>query len=242
MPPKRRYEEIAAHYRRLIQDGELSPGDRLPSLRNVCDEFSVAVATANRAFQMLKTEGLTDATSEGTVVAEQPNVAVTGVARLRRLKRTGKSLAPGETTTNRWAGLLSVADPEIAKLLGLEPHDEVVMRRRVHRRDGRPPTLELSCIHMRALIDVPELRQPEPFKRLWHEVYTERTGREVTKSPERRTARLISNDELNALGITLPPESAAAVLVVVNVFHDEAGAIEYWEDVYPPGAWQADTE
>lgn len=242
MPPKRRYEEIAAQYRRLIQDGELAPGDALPSLRRVCDEFGVAMATANRAFQMLKAEGLTEATSEGTVVADRPDVAVTGSARLRRIKRTGKTYAPGETSTDHWVGLRSCADPVIGDLLGVELSDEIVLRRRVFRREGKPTTVGLSCIHMRALADVPELLQEQPFDRFWQEIYTERTGREVTQSPERRTARLISNDELNALGVELPPEAAAAVLVVVNVFHDDEGPLEVWEDVYPPGAWQVDTE
>lgn len=242
MPPNRRYDEIAAHYRRLIQDGELAPGAALPSLRKVCDEFSVSMNTANRAFQLLKAEGLTTATLAGTVVAEQPNVAVTGAARLRRMQRGGTALAPGEMSTDHWAGIVSCADAEIARLLEIEPHDEVILRRRVHRPEGKPPTVALSTIHIRALPDVPELEEPRHFERFWQEIYTERTGRDVTKSPERRTARLISNDELNALGISLPPESAAAVLVVVNVFHDDKGPLEVWEDVYPPGAWQVDEE
>lgn len=242
MPPKRRYEEIAAHYRRLIQDGELAPGDYLPSLRKVCDEFDVAMGTANRAFQLLKAEGLTDATSEGTVVAERSDIAVTGAARLKRLERTGQTRAPGETSSNHWRGLRSVADPLIADLLDVELHDEIVIRRRVHHREGAPSTVDSSFIHVRALGPVPELLDQGPLQRWWQELYKERTGREVTKSPERRSARLISNDELNALGIELPREVAAAVLVVVNVFHDEDGPLEVWEDVYPPGAWQVDTE
>ncbi len=242
MPPKRRYEEIAAHYRRLIQDGELAPGDSLPSLRKVCDDFHVAMATANRAFQLLKAEGLTDATSEGTTVAAQSDVAVTGAARLNRLERTGQTRAPGETSSHHWHGLRSATDPLIADLLDVEPTDEIVIRRRVHHREGAPSTVDSSFIHVRALGPVPELLDQGPMERWWQELYKERTGREVTRSPERRSARLISNDELNALGINLPPEIAAAVLVVINVFHDDDGPLEVWEDVYPPGAWQADTE
>jgi len=242
MPPTRRYEEIAAHYRRLIQDGELSPGDSLPSLRKVCDEFSVAMATANRAFQLLKSEGLTEATSEGTVVAARPDVAVTGAARLKHLERTGSTRFPGETSSNHWHGLRSVADPLIAELLGVEPHDEIVIRRRVHHREGGPSTFDSSYIHVRALGPVEELLGEGPMERFWQEIYKERTGRELIKSPERRTARIISQTELEALGIDMPADRTAAVLVVVNVFHDEDGPLEVWEDVYPPGAWQVDTE
>ncbi|MFJ4808522.1 GntR family transcriptional regulator [Streptomyces longwoodensis] len=242
MPPKRRYDEIAAHFRRQIQDGELNPGDKLPSLRRVCDEFSTSMNTANRAFQMLKAEGLTTASLDGTVVAERPDVAVTGAARLGRLERTGQTRAPGESSSHHWSGLRSVADPVIAELLDVELHDEIVVRRRVHHREGGPSTFDSSYIHVRALGPVGELLDEGPMQRWWQELYKERTGREVTRSPERRTARIISQTELDALGIEMPADRTAAVLVVVNVFHDEEGPLEVWEDVYPPGAWQVDPE
>jgi GntR family transcriptional regulator len=237
------YAEIAAHFRGQIADGELNPGDELPSYAQAATQFAVNRTTVVRAYDILKSEGLiVSRPGKGTTVAPQPEVAVTGVARLKRMERTGRPYAPGETSTDHWAGVRSVADPIIADLLNVEPHDEVVLRRRVHRRDGKPSTVALSVIHIRALADVPELLNEEPLGRWWQDIYKERTGRDVTKSPERRTARLISNDELNALGVDLPAESAAAVLVVVNVFRDEDGPLEVWEDVYPPGAWQVDEE
>lgn len=245
MPPtskRRTAPEVAAKFRRMIQDGTLSPGDRLPSMRDVVNDTGAAMATVGRAFEMLKNEGLTEADSTGTVVASRSDVAVTGAARLDRLARTGQTRAPGETSSHHWSGLRSVADPLITQLLGVEPHEEIVIRRRVHHNEGAPSTVDSSYIHARALGPVPELLQEGASERWWQELYKERTGREVTTSPERRTARLISSDELNALGIDLPPEAAAAVLVVVNVFHDDDGPLEVWEDVYPPGAWQTDTE
>ncbi|MFE6355894.1 GntR family transcriptional regulator [Streptomyces rochei] len=237
------YAEIATHFRRQIADGELNPGDAMPSYKEAAEEFGVNRTTIIRAYDILKSEGLiVSRPGKGTTVAAQPEVAVTGVARLKRLARTGKPYAPGETSTDHWAGVRSLADPILADLLDVEPHDEVVIRRRVHRQDDKPSTVALSVIHIRALGDVPELLSGEPLERWWQDIYKERTGRDVTKSPERRTARLISNDELNALGVDLPPEAAAAALVVVNVFHDEDGPLEVWEDVYPPGAWQVDEE
>lgn len=245
MPPpnkRRTATEIAAHYRRLIQDGTLAPGDQLPSRRKITEETGAASGTIDQAFKTLTTEGLLEANSTGTFVAAQSDIAVTGAARFGRRERTGQLRAPGETTSHHWSGLRSVADPVIAKLLDLEPHEEVVIRRRVHHREGSPSTVDSSFIHVRALGVVPEMLEDGPSERWWQERYTERTGRDINRSPERRTARLISNDELNALGIELPPESAASVLVVVNVFHDEDGPLEVWEDVYPPGAWQVDAE
>jgi GntR family transcriptional regulator len=78
--------------------------------------------------------------------------------------------------------------------------------------------------------------------RFWQEIYTERTGRTVTKSPERRTARFASQNELDLLEVRVPEDVPVPVLVLVNVFHDEDGPLEYWEDIYSVGLWQADDE
>lgn len=242
-PKKPGYAEIAGHFRKLIVDGTLAPGDEMPSMRKVCEEFNVAITTANRAFRTLKEEGLTVVRpGRKTLVADQPRVAATASARLRRLARTGKPYAPNERSVEHTAQLRSMADPMLADLLGVELHDEIVLRTRTFVRDGKRTVFAVSCIHMRAIIDVPELLSPEPFGQFWQEVYTARTGKVVTKSPERRGARLAMDRELEALGIDVPLGTPVPVLVLVNTFSDEDGPIEVWEDVYAPGLWQVDTE
>ncbi|RSS53027.1 GntR family transcriptional regulator [Streptomyces sp. WAC01280] len=237
------YAEIAAHYRQLIEDGSLRPGDSLPPMSQVKEQFGVTITTVNRAYRLLKDEGLTlPRPGAGTVVADQPQVASTGAARLARIARTGEKYAPGETSIGHVAHLRSCHDPQVADILGVELGDEVVLRRRVFLRDGKPAVAAFSMIHMRALVDVPELLQPQPFDRFWQEIYTERTGRLTTKSPERRTARLASSDELELLGVQAPENAAVPVLVLVNVFHDDRGPLEVWEDVYAPGLWQVEGE
>lgn len=235
------YAEIASHYRKLIADGTLAPGDRMPSMSKVCEEFNVAITTANRAFRLLKAEGLTAAMpGVGTVVIDQPRTATTAAARLDRIARTGQPYAKKEVSVNHTAQLRSIADPILAGHLDLELHDEVVLRTRTFVRDGKQTVFAVSCINMRALIDVPELLSPEPFDRFWQEIYTARTGRTVTKSPERRSARLAYDYELEALGVNVEPGAPVPVLVLINTFSDEDGPLEVWEDVYAPGLWQVD--
>lgn len=237
------YTEIAAHLRQLIDDGTLRPGERLPSMREVGEQFGASPVTVNKAFAQLRSEGLTySKAGVGTVIAEQPRVAATGAARLKRLESTGNPFAPGETSANHRARLASLADDYLAGHLGVDLHDEVVLRTRTYLRGDKPTVVALSCIHPRALDPVPELLEPGPSERFWQEVYTERTGKEITRSPERRTARLASQDELDMLGVQAPPNAAVPVLVLVNVFHDEDGPIEVWEDVYTPGYWQIEGE
>ncbi|WP_331760706.1 GntR family transcriptional regulator [Streptomyces anulatus] len=233
------YADVAAHFRTLIQDGELTPGDALPSVQEVRDQFSVSAKTVSRALAVLKSEGLaTGRGSLGTVVSSRPRVAATGAARLDRLSRTGKPYAAGESSTDHVALLRSCGDPDIAEQLGIDLHDEIAIRRRVFLQDGRPTVVALSCLHPRALAAVPELMQQGQLKPFWQTTYTERTGRTVTRSPERRGARLASDDELQALQVQAPPTAAVPVLVLHTTFHDEEGPLEVWEDVYAPGLWQ----
>ncbi|MEU6424573.1 GntR family transcriptional regulator [Microbispora sp. NPDC046973] len=67
------YARIAADIRRRIAEGELAPGDRVPSTRQVAAQWGVALATATRALAELRREGLVRAEPRvGTVVAEPP--------------------------------------------------------------------------------------------------------------------------------------------------------------------------
>ncbi|MEV0677581.1 GntR family transcriptional regulator [Actinosynnema sp. NPDC050436] len=67
IPP---YQRIAAEIKRRITAGELSPGDRVPSARQVAKEWEVALATATKALTALGQEGWVEARPRvGTVVA-----------------------------------------------------------------------------------------------------------------------------------------------------------------------------
>jgi DNA-binding transcriptional regulator YhcF (GntR family) len=64
------YLRIVAEIRRRITDGELGPGDRTPSTRQIAREWGVALATATKALTTLRLEGLVEARPRtGTVVA-----------------------------------------------------------------------------------------------------------------------------------------------------------------------------
>ncbi|MFI1947183.1 TetR/AcrR family transcriptional regulator C-terminal domain-containing protein [Streptomyces virginiae] len=64
------YLRIVATIRRRIADGELAPGDRVPSTRQIAAEWGVALATATKALTTLRMEGLVEARPRiGTVVA-----------------------------------------------------------------------------------------------------------------------------------------------------------------------------
>ncbi|MET9961772.1 TetR/AcrR family transcriptional regulator C-terminal domain-containing protein [Streptomyces sp. NPDC006326] len=64
------YLRIVAEIRRRISEGELAPGDRVPSTRQIARERGVALATATKALTTLRLEGLVETRPRtGTVVA-----------------------------------------------------------------------------------------------------------------------------------------------------------------------------
>ncbi|NBE51833.1 TetR/AcrR family transcriptional regulator C-terminal domain-containing protein [Streptomyces boluensis] len=64
------YLRIVAEIRRRVADGELAPGDRVPSTRRIAGEWGVALATATKALTTLRLEGVVEARPRiGTVVA-----------------------------------------------------------------------------------------------------------------------------------------------------------------------------
>jgi AcrR family transcriptional regulator len=67
------YVRIVADLRRRIETGDLVPGDRVPSTRELVRTWGVAMATATKALGVLRQEGLVRAVpGSGTVVADRP--------------------------------------------------------------------------------------------------------------------------------------------------------------------------
>ncbi len=88
------YARIVAEIRGRIAAGELRPGDRVPSTRQITREWGVAMATATKVLTALRQEGLVQsAPGVGTVVAApRPGAASRAAA------------APGTAPASRPAG------------------------------------------------------------------------------------------------------------------------------------------
>jgi len=116
------YRQIAAELRAGIAAGDLRPGDRVPSVRQIAQRWGVATATANRVMAVLRDEGLvTTRVGAGTVVSDRAEPAP-APAPAPRVKPARKGSLPPPLTLAR----ISAQAVEIADREGLQA---VTMRR-----------------------------------------------------------------------------------------------------------------
>ncbi|NUP68139.1 MAG: GntR family transcriptional regulator [Nonomuraea sp.] len=96
--PRPPYLQVVADIERRIAEGELRPGDPVPTTRAIMREWGVAMATATKALAALKQTGAIESTSRvGAVVAPRrlPSRSVKGVER-DRVVRVAMEIADAE--------------------------------------------------------------------------------------------------------------------------------------------------
>ncbi|MFJ8887958.1 TetR/AcrR family transcriptional regulator C-terminal domain-containing protein [Streptomyces sp. NPDC102402] len=72
------YLRIAAEIRRRVEQGELAPGERVPSTRHIAREWGVALATATKALTHLRLEGIVETKPRAGTVVATPTVPARG--------------------------------------------------------------------------------------------------------------------------------------------------------------------
>ena len=236
-----KHERVAAHYRRSIEEKELLPGQKFPTLQQVMDDRACSVNTANRAFKLMQREGLiVSRHGSGTIVAPSAELAVLSGAQSADRRKSGcGNQGPGERLDGHVAYTWACESADIASLLGISIGEDVVVRQR-QRRDanGRANWHNTGYTHFRIVADVPEILDPTPMHGGWPDMYLERTGKKVTRGPQHYTARLATDDELHAL--ELPSVGAVPVLVKRVLWSDPDGPVDLWEDVMAPGLWDVE--
>jgi DNA-binding GntR family transcriptional regulator len=237
MPEIRRadapYAQVAQHLRERIHGGELRPGDRVPSVREIAREWDISRATADKALSVLRSEGLLVAvTGVGTQVAPAVPTVQTGSERFRRMLTTGRATRPGETSEILSAGM-APATPEAAQWLGIEPGDEAVRRQRRFRdADGRIIAVSTSWLRAELAARVPALLSTDRIPGGTIGAIRDATGRHQGLHQTTLESRLATEDEATALGLEQPQ----AVMISESRLSDEDGEpLEYGHDVIAPG-------
>nr|WSX25674.1 GntR family transcriptional regulator [Streptomyces tubercidicus] len=237
MPELRRadapYAQVAQHIREQIHGGQLAPGDRVPSIRDLAVEWGISKATADKALSALRAEGLLIAVSGiGTQVAPAVPTVQTGGDRVSRMLSTGRATRPGETSEILTSGL-APAPASAAQWLRIEEGTQAVRRQRLFRDggDGRALTLSTSWLRAELADSVPGLLSTDRLEGGTIGAVRAATGRYQAMSQTVLTARLVTEEEAGALGLEQP----AALLVQETRMADEDGdPLEFGEDLHAP--------
>jgi GntR family transcriptional regulator len=205
-PPSKR---IADELRRAIDAGELAPGSRLPSERELARSHGTARNTARQAIQILLAEGLVEAQHGRGVFVRPPRPLVRlGHDRYsRRYRKVGLAPFRAEAERQGFAPRVEVLDVEpvsapgwVAERLKLEEGDKVLRRRNRYFADDRPVQLADTYIPLE-VAGQSSLHQPEVgpggiYQRL------EERGHRLLAFREDISARMPRPDEVESLVIS----------------------------------------
>lgn len=232
LPP---YLQITQHYRDLIRRGELGDGDRLPSARQLVEQWGVAHATAAKVLATLRAEGLVTTTpggAGGTVVSVR-DVAPAARDRMAAVRQSGKIYPPGEYAKIVAAELVS-APARIAEALGVDPDAEVIRRQRVTFRNDRPVSVSTSWFAGGLAESAPALLVAERLKQGTPGYIEQQIGRAMSQGRDQVAAG--SADAATAAALEVAEGSP--VLVGRNWVRDRDGeVIEFGESVAVPERW-----
>lgn len=219
------YAQIADHYRDAILSGELSPGDRLPSITDIAEQWHVARATAANAISRLQVEKAVYTSPQGTFVESDERITRTPGDRIRGPRPVRVN---SETITLNEAGIV-IAPNYVAELLGIEPGSQVIRREEITSLRGKPRMLSVDWLPTTNVMAEAELLgppTPEGPARIIETV----TGRRVTHAQDHLESREADTREATALAIP----TGSPILAGVHIWSDDAGVIIYGEWVLPP--------
>lgn len=211
-----KYEEIAEFLRARIAAGEIAPGATIPSGRELAEQWDVSRATAIKAVDVLRNDGVVVAKQgTGFVVTETP------VARPAGARRAGSARILGGMPFLR-VGEPDWAEPpaRVAAALGLTSGTTALRRVRVLQLpDGTPN----SCIEAWFPPEVtevsPRLADTNPIAEGTTRYIRRQTGRAPAEGVDVTTVRGASETEAERLGVP----QGAPVAVLLHTAYDEQG-------------------
>lgn len=228
LPP---YQRIAAQIKGQIERGELHPGDRIPSIRDIVRDEGVSIATATRVAAVLRAEGYAETISGIGTVARMPSKTTTGPDRLQLQRTTGSGFRPGERVEIVSAELVP-ADAEVADALGVEEGSSVVQRRRRYLDDDGVIALSTSWLPGELAEAAPELISTGPLPKMTFGLIEDRTGRRAVKRRDVVSLRPVPAD----VAPLVKAEPGSLALSMANTYWDQHGQVtEYARDFMGSG-------
>lgn len=208
-----KYRAIAAHYRSRVTSGELEPGTPLESRRKLARTHKTSRVTIDKVVELLTAEGILDP-SDGNrppVVADISGRTATVQDRVGNYAANGSVFGPRETS--EILRIEAVPCPaDIAPALGVQPGDEVIIRERLNKIDGKPVATGHSYYPPEVTDLTPELRRVNSMPRGSRELAADRMGSPQKDLIAVTTSRLATDRERELLGL----KGAYAVVTQTN--------------------------
>jgi GntR family transcriptional regulator len=222
LPPL--YVQIRADLMNAIELGQLRPGDRAPSERELTQEYGVSRMTARHALTTLETEGyLTRVPGSGTFVSqpkfEQRMNAVTSFTEEVQLH----GMTP-ETRT--LATAIIEADPRVAEKMAVPPGTPVIQFQRLRLANATPMALETATL---PLSRFPGIEQVNLASESLYKVLRERYDFSPSRATQSIEVMLAGTFEAGLLLV----RPSAPLLLLERLTHDPSGQIvEYVRSFY----------
>lgn len=218
---------IADDIRAKIETGEYAPGQQIPTLDALADQYLCSLAVVRKTVDLLKQQGLLiTRQGSGTYVRERPVARRHGMDRYSRSRwSSGSAILIAEAARQghqaaqliRYLGT-APAPAAVAERLGIEPGTDVHVRRRTTLIDDRPNQLADSYYTLALAETVPAITQEDTgpgggFARI------EEAGYRLARIREEITVRMPAGPETAAL--KLPAGTPVAELI--RTVHDTGG-------------------
>ncbi|MEN0052039.1 MAG: PLP-dependent aminotransferase family protein [Mucilaginibacter sp.] len=158
------YNEITNGIANQIRNGVLKPGDRLPSVRTLCQEHSVGMNTAKRVFIELEAQSLIDSKPQSGYFVRKQTYRELPLPDVSRPSAVANEHEPNELLSKVYANmgrndltLLSIAAPSGALLPVAKLKKEIIHANRTLKDAGTSYELVQGNINLRRMIAVRSL-------------------------------------------------------------------------------------
>lgn len=229
--PRLKYEQIAESLRSRIADGEFGPGAVLPSSRDLCEQWAVSRATAIKAMEVLRSDGL--------VVPHQGrgfSVTQTPVARPAGGRGPGTTRAQGGPYRRLGVPEMLVPPSHVADALGLAAGRQALHRARlVLTQDGQPHSLVSAWFPPEVAELCPRLQQNGPIAEGTTRYVHRTTGWLSIRGVDTTSVRLATKSEAELFQVKRP---CAVAVVLHTAYDDRDEALVCEEGVTPEGLWE----
>lgn len=230
------YMQVVRHISEQIVKGELTPGDKIPSERELREQWGISKATANKVVAQLKAEGYVyTRVGFGTVVASSVGVQGAGPRSMwQRIRDNGRIRLDNERSERTTGQAFPVHVPEIIRAaLGGTVESDYIFRRRVIYRDDVPYSIATSWFLL-SLVDqwpglVDRLLADESISEGTPRLIADRVGRDLDACTD--CVEALSAEELVARELQI--EAGSPVLRVISTMSADGWPIEVGDYLYP---------